>query len=212
MELLILTGKKFTVLYPQTKRKIELLDKDIFDRIQKWAMFSAVGKLELSDYFGNKIYYEGIKYKGSPERVYWHYFQPFFDHEMPKLLSEVEESCIKKDLEPDVYVQEASDFLKVMVRRLWIEIAKTDQRLKGSGFPKKVDLKDMTGTIEHYNRKLDAELEAILFREKPILHEIKPVKEDLIDLKPNIFGFGININAIFRRLKSLYKKHDKSIN
>ncbi|KPL94628.1 hypothetical protein [Vibrio splendidus] len=205
MELLILTGKKFTALYPQTKRKVELLDKDIFDRIQKWKMFSAVGALELNDYFGNKISYKGIKYKGSPESVYWLYFQPFFDHEIPKLLSEVEETCHKKGLEPDIYVEEASDFLKVMIRRLWHEIAKTDQGLKGNGFPKDADLKDISGTIEFYNKKLDAELEAILFCENTTNLQIEPAKEDLVDLKPNFFGLGVNLNAVYRRLKSWQK-------
>jgi hypothetical protein len=98
MELLFLTDN-LTTLYPQTLRRVELLDKAIFDRIQKWIMFSAIWELDIEDFFGKKISYKGIKYEGSPESVYWYYFQPFFDQQMPKILSEVEDSCVKKGLE-----------------------------------------------------------------------------------------------------------------
>ncbi|MBH3409877.1 hypothetical protein [Pseudomonas putida] len=83
MEPLFLTGQR-TPLYPQIARKIALLDKDIMERIQKWRMFSALWELEIEDFYGKKISYRGIKYAGSPERVFWGYFQPFFEHEIPR--------------------------------------------------------------------------------------------------------------------------------
>jgi hypothetical protein len=76
MELLFLTDN-LTTLYPQTLRRVELLDKAIFDRIQKWIMFSAIWELDIEDFFGKKISYKGIKYEGSPESVYWYYFKLF---------------------------------------------------------------------------------------------------------------------------------------
>lgn len=205
MELLILTGRKFTALYPQTQRKVEILDIYICDRIQKWAMFSAINELEIEDFFNKKIWYKGIKYKGSPEQVYWQYFQPFFDHEMPRVLSEVENDCLKKNLKPDEYVQEAAELLKVMVSRLWNEIAKTDQKLKGAGFPKKEDLKDVSGIIKFYRKKIDDELKAVLYRVDVLVEENEQNKEDIIEVKPNFMGIGLNLNAAFRWFKNLRK-------
>ena len=204
MELLFLTGNR-TTLYPQTKRRVELLDKDIFDRIEKWRMFSAIWELEIDDYFGKKISYKGITYSGSPESVFWCYFQPFFDHEMPRILSEVEDSCVKKGLEPEGFVQEAGDLLKVMVSRLWKEISKTDQLLKGQGFPKQDELKDIGGTIKLYQSKIDDELKAVLHRVDQKAPASDQSQEDMIDVKPNFMGVGLNVNAIFRWAKHKYK-------
>lgn len=201
MELLYLTGKR-TVLYPQTKRRIELLDKDIIDRIQKWRMFSAIWELEIHDYHGEKISYKGIKYAGSPEMVFWHYFQPFFTHEIPKVLSDIERICIDKNLPPKEYVEEAANLLKVMVSRLWKEIARAHQLLKGGGFPKSEDLRDMSGTIKASQASIDEELKAVLYREAPTINQNNEhVSEDIIDLKPNFMGLGVNINAAFRWVK-----------
>lgn len=204
VQLLFLNGE-LTTLYPQTKRKVELLDKDIFGRIQEWAMFSAMNELEIEDYFKKKISYKGIRYKGAPERAYWHYFQPFFEHEIPRVLSEVEDSCRNKGLNPEEYVNEAAKLLKIMVSRLWNEIAKTDQRLKGCGFPKSKDLKEVSGTIESYHKKIDAEVRAILHRGTTVVSDKVSPREDIIDVKPNFMGIGLNLNAAFRWIKNIRK-------
>ena len=32
------------------------------------------------------------------------------------------------------------------------------------------------------------------------------IKEDIIDIKPNFFGLGINLNALARKWQSMFKK------
>src|SRR5690606_8032436 len=66
VEPLFLTDKR-TLLYPQTARRVELLDNAIFEKIQKWRMFPARWELETEDFHGKKISYRGIKYTGSSE-------------------------------------------------------------------------------------------------------------------------------------------------
>lgn len=202
MELFI-TGQR-TVLYPQTQRRIESLYSDIFDRIQKWRMFSAKWELEIEDYHFKKISYKGIKYHGSPEQVFWHYFPPFFKHEIPKVLSDVEAKCIEKNLPPQEYVEEAAELLKVMVSRLWKEIAITHQILKGEGFPKLEDLRDVSGTIAKYKKSINEEVKVVLLMEPQKLIESK-LAEDIIDIKPNFMGVGVNLNAIYRWIKNKSK-------
>lgn len=197
MEPLFLTGNR-TLLYPQTARRVGLLDNAIFEKIQKWRMFRALWELETEDFHGKKISYRGIKYTGSPEMVFWCYFQPFFDHEIPKVLAEIEKDCSNKNLPPEEFLKEAADLLKVMVSRLWKEIAKTHQILKGDGFPKTEDLRDMSGTISAAKEKIDAEVAALLLRGTPALHENLSSPEDILEIKPNVMGIGINFNAFAR--------------
>lgn len=205
MQPLFLTGNR-TPLYPQTLRKVELLDHDIFEKIQKWRMFSALWELEVEDFYGQRICYRGIKYSGSPERVFWCYFQPFFNNKIPEVLSEVEGVCTNKGLPPEEYLTEAADLLKVMVSRLWNEIAITHQVLKGDGFPKAEDFPDMSGTISAAKEKIDSEVAALLLRGTPVHQEIQSSPDDILEVKPNFMGVGINFNAAIRWAKRKWKR------
>ncbi|XKU42498.1 hypothetical protein BG51_06790 [Pseudomonas [fluorescens] ATCC 17400] len=202
MEPLFLTGTR-TPLYPHTKRIVELLDNSIIEKIQKWRMFSALWELEIDDFHGRKISYKGIRFTGSPEMVFWCYFQPFFEHEIPKVLTEIEKICLSKNLLPADYVTEAADLLKVMVSRLWKEIALTHQMLKGNGEPKAEDLRDMSGAIQASQAKIDDEAATILFRGSP--HGQPTIIDDMIEVKPNFMGIGVNLNAVARWIKSKLK-------
>lgn len=202
---LFLTGNR-TPLYPQTARKIELLDNSIFEKIQKWRMFSALWELDVEDFYGQKISYRGIRYSGSPERVFWCYFQPFFNHEIPEVLSEVESVCANKGLPPEEYLTEAADLLKVMVNRLWAEIAITHQVLKGNGSPRAEDLPDVSGIISAAKEKIDSQVAALIFRGVPAHQEIQSSPDDILEVKPNFMGIGINFNAAARWVKRKWKR------
>ncbi len=92
-----------------------------------------------------------------------------------------------------------------MVSRLWREIAETDQLLKGNGFPKEKDLKDVSKAVEKSIQNIDKEVKAILLTgSKAEPETIQPI-DDIIDLKPNFFGLGVNINALWRRLYKKFK-------
>lgn len=168
-------------------------------------MFSESWKLETEDFYGKKISYRGIKYTGSPEMVFWVYFQPFFNHEIPKVLAEIEQDCTNKSLPPEGYLKEAADLLKVMVSRLWKEIAITHQVLKGGGYPKNEDLRDMSDTIRAAKEKIDDEVTALLLRGTPIPSGNQSSPDDMLEIKPNIMGIGINFNAVARWAKRKWK-------
>lgn len=204
VEPLFLTGNR-TPLYPQTQRRIELLDNMILEKIQKWRMFPAMWELETEDFYGRKISYKGIRYSGSPEIVFWSYFPPFFHHEIPKVLIEIEQICTNKNLPSELYLQEAADLLKVMVSRLWKEIAKTHQVLKGNDQPKDEDLRDMSETISAAQEQIDAELASVLLKGTPALPKEHSSPDDILEIKPNIMGIGINVNAALRWLKQKWK-------
>lgn len=199
MELLMLTGER-TTLYPITRREVELFDRDIMNKIQAWRFFSSDG-LNIKKHDGKTVSYQGLKFEGSPERVFWYYFQPFFKYEIPKILNIIYDECISKKLVPDIYIAELFELLKVMVNRLWNEIAITHQLLKGEGFPKKNDLKDVTGIIESTIREIDDEIQALLLKGDLTKDDDVKLKEDILDLKPNFFGIGFNINALLRKIK-----------
>ena len=198
-----LSGKT-TELYTHTKRTVDLLNKEILDQIIQWRMFSAKWEITIKDYFGKEISYKGIAFSGSPVLVFWEFFPPFFEHEIPKVLNKISDECKAKNLKPEEYVSEAASLLKIMVNNLWHEIAKTDQLLRGNGFPESQPLKDVSGRIKMAQLKIDEEVKAVLLQgtegEKTSLDN-----EDMVDIKPNFYGIGINFNAVFRWLKNKCK-------
>jgi hypothetical protein len=194
-----------TALYPWTKRQVQALGKDILDRIIKWRMFSAKWELKIKDYYGKEISYSGVRFEGSPQRVYWSYFGPFFTNGSAKVLEAVTQECIKRGLEPKEYVIEAAELLKVMVSRLYEQISLTDQILRGNGIPKSVERRDVSKNIESMHSYITKEIGVVLLR-KTISSVGENVQEDVLELKPNIWGIGLNLNAFYRWIRQKFPK------
>lgn len=92
-----------------------------------------------------------------------------------------------------------------MVSRLWKEIAVTHQVLKGEGFPKSEDLRDMSNTISAAKEKIDSEVAALLFKNAPAFQENHSVPDNILEIKPNFMGVGINFNAVARWVRRKWK-------
>ncbi|WP_134163367.1 hypothetical protein [Pseudomonas citronellolis] len=189
-----------TALYPVTKRRVDELEALIADRIQVWRMFPAKWELNTTDYRGKEIHYRGIKYSGSPEMVFWSYFPPFFENEIPKVLGDIYNICKERNLPPRAYLLEAGALLKSMTGKLWVSVAKTHQLLKGGGLPKECDLRDMSGVIADLHFKIDEEIEALILSGENSCAESETVIDDILEVKPNFMGIGLNFNAIWRRI------------
>ena len=205
MKILEIIGNR-TALYPWTKRIVQSLNKDILDRIIKWRMFCAEWKLKIKDFYGKDISYSGIKFEGSPRRVYWNYFGPFFTHGIARVLEEVTQECINRGLEPKEYVLEAAELLKIMVSRLYEEISQTDQVLRGNGFPNSVEKKDVSKNVESMYSFIDKEIDVVLLRKISAPSRNGNDIEDVIEVKPNFAGIGLNLNALYRWFRC---KHNK---
>lgn len=164
-------------------------------------MFCAEWKLKIKDFYGKDISYSGIKFEGSPRRVYWSYFGPFFTHGITRVLEEVTQGCINRGLEPKEYVLEASELLKIMVSRLYEEISRTDQVLRGNGFPERVEKRDVSTNIKAMLLYIEKEIDVVLLRKKSTPSSNRNDKEDVLEVKPNIAGIGLNLNALYRWTK-----------
>lgn len=92
-----------------------------------------------------------------------------------------------------------------MVSRLWKEIAVTHQILKGNGYPKDEDLRDMSDTISAAKEKIDSEVAVLLLRGTPAYREVRSSPDDMLEVKPNFMGIGINFNAVARWAKRKWK-------
>jgi len=154
---------------------------------------------------GSSISISGVKYAGSVVTVFW---EGFADTYIKKRSRELIESTRLKAIERNILVQNALQDLLVHLRAMIVEIfsrmAVIDQKLRGKGFPESVHKKDIQHHIDRnfevIETLVNAEIKCIQSAGSPWALWLKA-----LELKPNIFGLGINLNwlisKVFRRKK-----------
>ena len=191
-------------LYPITQKRVAELDRIISDKLMKWRMFSAKWKLHVTDCYGKEINYEGVKYEGSPQLVFWSNFtEPFLENGITDILNKIYRECQNRNLHPDEYLKEAVELLKALTRKVFKEMSRIDQELRGNGYPNSVKPRDVTEKITKIDQFINVHLKAVIHRGD---EASKKNHEDIIDIKPNFYGIGLNLNAFWRKFKAKLTK------
>jgi hypothetical protein len=193
-----------TKLYPAIQRKVRELDRVTSEKITKWRMFSARWTLHLEDYYGKPIRYEGSLFEGSPREVFWgRFIEPFLENGIVNVLDEKRQECLLRNLEPEDYLDEAKGLLRLWVEKTYRDMARTDQVLRGKGYPDSVPPVNVSSKISAMHEYVDRYVAALIHQgDKP--SESK-AKGDIIEIKPNFYGIGLNFNELWRRIKAKVK-------
>jgi hypothetical protein len=89
------------------------------------------------------------------------------------------------------------------VRKTYADIARTDQLLRGNGFPDSVSLRNVADKQQVMCRHLDELTKAYRLSE-PARNR---AQEDIVELKPNFYGFSIDLRAAWRRWQAKRTKN-----
>ena len=193
-----LPGKK-PELYPITFQKVKELDKVITGKLMEWKKLPMRGGMQVKNYYGKVISYEGVTIDGSPRLVFWdNFIEPFLENGTIDILNATYQMCAEKNLTPYPYIKEACEILKLLNRKTYKSMSRIDQVSKGNGFPDSVTPKNVDEKINKMDQFIASHFIAILKKGK------KPKdssSEDVIEIKPNIWGFGLNLNALWRKVK-----------
>jgi hypothetical protein len=194
-----------TPLYPIMRRWVHDLDRNTSEKLMKWRMFCAKWSLHVEDYYGKPIHYEGVKFEGSPRLVFWDRFiEPFLENGIVDALNKIYEECISRNLDPGEYLEEMKELLRLWIQKTYIDMSRTDQVLRGKGNPNSVQAVDVSPKISSMYEYLDSHMVAIMHRrEKGGANE---AKGDIVEIKPNIYGVGLNLNELWRRVKSRFRR------
>lgn len=167
-------------------------------------MFCAQWKLQIEDYYGKPIRYEGVKFEGGPQRVFWNGFiEPFLENGIIDTLKQVNAECIQRKLNQDEYLSEAKELLSLWVEKTYKDMSRTDQVLRGNGYPDSVKPVDVEGKINRMKRFIEDHCETIIhLGEAPQLEESS---DPIFEVKPNFYGIGFNLNELWRRFKKWAK-------
>jgi hypothetical protein len=193
-----------TDLRPLIAAKIDELGRPVRDRIMKWRFFNANG-VETTKADGSSVSIRGVKYAGTVPLIFWSgFFEPFMTNAASGTLKWVKEHCREDGIDPSPFLDEARELLHDFVRKTYAEIAKTDQLLRGEGFPDSVEPRNVADKQRAMCDYVDQLAKAYRLGQ-PIRNS---ATGDIIELKPNVYGFGIDLRAAWRhwRAKRAAKK------
>jgi len=186
-----------TILYPLTAEKLRTEALPLKDRIMAWRFFNAQG-INTTTHDGKRVAISGVKFGGSTQLVFWSgFFEPFMTSAATQTLQWVADQCRERNLSPGEYLDEARFLIHDLVRVSYRDIAKTDQLLRGNGFPDSVSCRDVSQQTEQMIRHVDSVAAAIAHR-VPAPPAPQAAPDDIVELKPNFMGLGINLNALYR--------------
>lgn len=174
------------------------------DTVEPWIFFRSHG-VHIKKVDGSSISISGVEYSGSTITVFW---EGFADAHIKKRSRQLIESTRLKAIERNIPVQNALQdclvHLRTMVVTIFNRMAVIDQRLRGKGFPESVLRKDVQ---QYIDRNYEA-IKALVNAEIECIQSDGSLKSpwlNALELKPNFFGLGINLNWLipkaFRRKK-----------
>jgi hypothetical protein len=185
-----------TTLYPLTTEKLRTEALPLKDRIMAWRFFNAHG-IDTTTQDGKRVAISGVKFGGSTQLVFWSgFFEPFMTSAATQTLQWVADQCRERNLPPGEYLDEARFLIHDLVRTAYRDIARTDQLLRGNGFPDSVSCRDVSQQTEQMIQHVDG-LAAAIGHRSPA-PEQKAAPDDIVELKPNFMGLGVNLNALYR--------------
>ena len=134
-------SNKSPTLLPLIQREITEQKRYLIkDKITSWTMHSASGKGHIENFYGKKICFSGCKFEGSPRDVFWGGFiEPFLKDFTDKMIKLICEECEKNKINIRTELDALKQNLRGMFARVYDEMSKADQRMRGEGYPDKVD-------------------------------------------------------------------------
>ncbi|WP_319760094.1 hypothetical protein [Maridesulfovibrio sp.] len=155
---------------------------------------------------GRHIQYRGIRYHGSPQHIFWFEFLPtLLDHTIREELKKTAELAKSTSVSVEQSVAEVVALLNNLVQRAYIRAVDVDRSLMGDGFTKG-EARDVAHNVEGYNKYIVEQSNVYVLEyssnEEKVNYAI--VQEDVLDIKPNFCGIGININALWRKIKGKF--------
>jgi hypothetical protein len=184
-----------TPLYPLIQQRVAQAARPLADRLGAWRMMNAQGSLRTTNFTGKPVYYQAVTFDGTPRVVFWsEFFEPFMVDAAQQSFEWVIQTCRDRNLDAKEYISETMELLGLLVIKAYEEMARTDQLLRGRGYPDSVSPKPVGHKIDAMKKRI-ADLSAALTHRG----HAQPLGQDILSLKPTLWGIGIDLKALWRR-------------
>lgn len=122
-----------------------------------WHNLNIEGRtVDVEDFYGRRLHYGGIRFEGSPQIAYWRSVSKYLADKTHEVFRRWKEAAQEypADLQETSLEGTALD-LRSFVRRIVEHAVSTDQRLRGRGFPEKVQAYNATGVHSNANAEIE---------------------------------------------------------
>ncbi len=202
-----------TQLNSRIKKRVDDLYNQIYNEKLKPWIFINIGKpLRVEKHDGTLIQYEGVRFEGTPRLVFWgdDFIPPIIENAIVKAFDQTIEECRKNNIDPKPYVYETNSILVGLIDRVYHRMAGIDQRLRGKGYPKNVQRKDVNDEINKMDECLKGHYDAAVLLASENINSTTP------ELKKEKGGWGwiIKISIVLGIIVSLiliYEAYNKYI-
>ncbi len=154
-----------TQLYARTKRRIDDLYNEIYnEKLKPWIFINTGKPLRVEKHDGTLIQYQGCAFGTTESAVFWgdNFIPSIIENAIVKAFDQTIEECRKNNIDPKPYIDETNSFLVGLIDKVYNRMADIDQRLRGKGYPKNVQRKDISVEINKMNVKPTASKQELL--------------------------------------------------
>lgn len=192
--------QKQSPLYEIIKADVEEATHSILkDAVDPWIFFNSHG-VNIKKADGSSISISGFEYGGTDVQVFWDGFADgHIKQKSRELIGSTRLKAIERNIPVHDSLQDCLALIHIMIKKIFNRMADIDQRLRGKGYPKSVKKKD----VHHYIERNYQAAKALINSEIECAIEQNSKAQPLInalELKPNIFGLGINFNWLISKL------------
>jgi len=132
-----------TPLYPTFKKRVkDSIDQLIRKQVTPWLFLTAGPPLRIMRFDGREIYYQGVRFEGSPRLVFWSgYIGPFLENICVSEIEAAVSLAREKRVDGKLVLRELQGLLSSGCDRVYGQMANVDRRLRGRGNPRSVKLR-----------------------------------------------------------------------
>jgi hypothetical protein len=144
-------------LQPKINHNIdEEFSKLIDEKIKPWALFNTGKMPQITNHHGKIIRYSGVKFEGSPNLVFWGSFiDPFVQSIIVKKIDWAIELSNSTTIPAHNILDIIDSRLKMQIQRIYLLMSEIDQRIRGEGFPERVQRRDVSDKVNSMNNFLE---------------------------------------------------------
>jgi hypothetical protein len=138
------------------KRVTDAIERLVKTQVVPWSFFTSGTPLRIKTFDGREIRFQGVKFDGSPRRIFWaRYIEPFLEDLSVSEIAAAVSMARERQVDAPLLLQELRVLLAAGFRTVYRRMVDVDRRLRGGGFPETVEARSVKGELQAMTDFLD---------------------------------------------------------
>lgn len=151
-----------TPLSPRFQKRInDSFEQVIKNQVTPWVFLNSGKPFKIEAHGKRQISHEGISFEGSPERIFWSsYIEPFIEEIVINELDSAVKMAKEREVDLAILLPEIEMLLTTGISKTFSAMADIDRRLKGKGYPEKIQLRSVENEISRMDKFVAIRIQA----------------------------------------------------